>query len=81
MILPNLEQINNVLDGVKKVAEEHGGNITVLDIIRDDSNFNVKLQLEGACSSCAISEFTIRYGVERALKENFTNFSKVILVS
>ena len=79
-MLPTLEQVNMTLCDVKKIAQSHNGQLSVIEIKQLDSDkFDIVIKLEGACSSCAVSEFTIRYGVERALRQQFPGFRSVIL--
>ncbi len=79
-MLPTLEQIKMTLCNVQKIAQSHSGQISVVEIRPvSDNKFDVLIKLDGACSNCVISEFTIKYGIERSLKQHFSNFKSVIL--
>jgi Fe-S cluster biogenesis protein NfuA len=80
-MLPTLEQIKMTLCNVQKIAQSHNGQISVIEIRPlSDNKFDVIIKLVGACSNCPISEFTIKYGVERSLRQHFPNFKSVILI-
>lgn len=80
MIFPTLENVNMALSKIKEVAQSHNGELLLIEVlIINSEKFDVIIKLNGACSLCAISEFTIRYGVEKTLKEIYFNFRQVIL--
>ncbi|PAF51653.1 NifU family protein [Helicobacter sp. 13S00477-4] len=53
-----------------------GGDITLLGI----KNSKVYVRLEGACKSCSASTNTLKYGVEKCLKEDIHPDIKLINV-
>ena len=63
------DQIANFLDQeVNPMVASHGGKITLV-------NYNdglVKLKMEGGCQGCGMAQVTLRDGVEKSLKENFS---------
>jgi Fe-S cluster biogenesis protein NfuA len=80
-MLPTVEQIEMTLCNVQKIAQSHDGQILVIEVKPViDNYFDVVIKLVGACSNCAISEFTIKYGIERSLRQQFSNFKSVILI-
>ena len=81
-MLPTIEQIEMTLCNVQKIAQSHNGQISVIDVKPViDNKFDVVIKLVGACSNCAISEFTVKYGIERALRQHFSSFKSVILIN
>jgi Fe-S cluster biogenesis protein NfuA len=62
-----LEQLTDLIEMVRPVIQQDGGDLVVLSV--DVEAGLVELQLQGACSSCAISASTLQAGVERILKE------------
>jgi Fe-S cluster biogenesis protein NfuA len=81
-MLPTIEQIEMTLCNVQKIAQSHNGQISVIDVKPViDNKFDVVIKLVGACSNCAISEFTVKYGIERALGQHFSSFKSVILIN
>jgi len=49
-----------------------GGDIVIQGTNKlANNNYEILVQLVGACSSCPSSTFTMQMGIERALKQNF----------
>ena len=65
----NLEaQIVSILDEyIKPAVASDGGNIQFESY--DPSNKSVQVILQGACSGCPSSTFTLKNGIENMLKE------------
>jgi Fe-S cluster biogenesis protein NfuA len=57
--------VENVIEKVRPSIKLDGGDIQLLDI-RDGK---VYVQLQGACVGCASSGTTLKYGVERQMRE------------
>ena len=65
---PIESQIVNVLDQyVKPAVASDGGNIAFEKY--DSKNKILKVVLQGACSGCPSSTFTLKNGIENILKE------------
>lgn len=62
-----LGQLTELLEMVRPIIQQDGGDLVLLSA--DVESGVVELQLQGACSSCAISATTLQAGVERILKE------------
>ena len=62
-----LEQLTDLIEMVRPVIQQDGGDLVLVSV--DVEAGTVELQLQGACSSCAISASTLQAGVERILKE------------
>jgi|SRR5579875_706585 Fe-S cluster biogenesis protein NfuA len=62
-----LRELNELIDMVRPVIQQDGGDLLLLSA--DVEAGTVELQLQGACSSCAISATTLQAGVERILKD------------
>jgi Fe-S cluster biogenesis protein NfuA len=62
-----LEQLTDLIEMVRPVIQQDGGDLVLVSV--DVEAGLVELQLQGACSSCAISASTLQAGVERILKE------------
>ena len=71
-----LEQLTDLIEMVRPVIQQDGGDLVLLGV--DVEAGVVELQLQGACSSCAISASTLQAGVERILKERLTWVTEVI---
>jgi Fe-S cluster biogenesis protein NfuA len=63
-------QIEDVIaDKVAPNIALHGGMIRLLDY--NEETKTVHVLLSGSCAGCAVSMFTIKFGVESLLKETF----------
>jgi Fe-S cluster biogenesis protein NfuA len=62
-----LAELTELIDAIRPIIQGDGGDL-VLTAVDVDAG-TVELQLQGACSSCAISSTTLQAGVERILKE------------
>jgi Fe-S cluster biogenesis protein NfuA len=71
-----LERLTELIDMVRPVIQQDGGDLVLLSV--DVEAGLVELQLQGACSSCAISASTLQAGVERILKERLPWVTEVV---
>jgi Fe-S cluster biogenesis protein NfuA len=71
-----LEDLTDLIEMVRPVIQQDGGDLVLLSV--DVEAGLVELQLQGACSSCAISASTLQAGVERILKERLPWVTEVI---
>jgi Fe-S cluster biogenesis protein NfuA len=71
-----LRQLTELVDMVRPIIQQDGGDLVLLDA--DVEAGTVELQLQGACSSCAISATTLQAGVERILKDRLPWVTEVI---
>ncbi|MCB0722727.1 MAG: NifU family protein [Ignavibacteriae bacterium] len=69
-----LEEINNSLEKVRPYLREDGGDVEAVDI--KDGNI-VEVRLLGNCSGCALSQMTLRAGIERALMRDFPEIKRI----
>ena len=60
------KDLNDLLDLMRPSVQADGGDLALLDA--DVESGVIEVQLQGACSSCAISASTLQGGVERILK-------------
>ncbi|GMU87172.1 MAG: hypothetical protein AMXMBFR48_24130 [Ignavibacteriales bacterium] len=58
------ERVLKALETVRPYLNADGGDVELINITPDGI---VKVKLTGACSSCPMSQMTLRAGVERAL--------------
>ena len=66
------QQIINILEEyVKPAVQADGGNITFNSF--DEKTNVVKVTLQGACSGCPSSTFTLKNGIENMLKQMLSN--------
>jgi len=72
------ENVDKVLEEIRPYLISDGGNVKVEHINTDTRS--VYLVLEGACGSCPSSTTTMKLGIERVLKENFSGIGEVVAV-
>lgn len=64
------------LEKVRPFVLGHGGDITLVKY----ENGIVYVKLHGACVSCPISSYTLKLGVEEAIKELLPDVKEVVSV-
>ena len=68
------EDVARVIEDIRGSLQSHGGDIQLVDVLEDGT---VKVQLQGACKGCPMSQITISRGVEAALKEEIPEVDHV----
>jgi Fe-S cluster biogenesis protein NfuA len=61
------EELNELIELMRPAVQSDGGDLALVAF--DVEAGTVEVQLQGACSSCAISSATLQGGVERILKD------------
>lgn len=59
-------QVRSLIDLMRPAVQADGGDLVLVDVDVDSGVVSVELQ--GSCSSCAISSSTMQLGVERILR-------------
>lgn len=62
-----LRQLESLMELMRPAVQADGGDLVLVSA--DVERGVVEVQLQGACSSCAISSATLQGGVERILKD------------
>jgi Fe-S cluster biogenesis protein NfuA len=70
------DRVEKALDLIRPSLQNDGGNVELVDV--DEKTKVVKVRLTGACGSCPMSQMTLRMGVERVLKEQIPEITKVV---
>ena len=71
-----LKALNGLMELLKPMVQADGGELV---LVRCDVEAGVvEVQLQGACSSCAIAEDTLSGGVERILKDRLPWVTEVL---
>ena len=73
-----LRKINEALESIRPHLAVDGGDVEVMDITDD---MCVKVKWLGSCQSCAMSEMTMKAGVEQTIKSKFPQIETVIAVN
>lgn len=71
-----LEKLQAIMDLMRPAVQADGGDLV---LVRADVETGViEVQLQGACSSCAISSATLSGGVERILRDRLPWVTEVL---
>ena len=69
--------VEKALDEIRPFLQSDGGDISLISI-EDDTL--VKVQLEGACTSCSVNQMTLKTGVEMTIKKYAPQIETVISI-
>jgi Fe-S cluster biogenesis protein NfuA len=67
-------KVRQALDKVRVNLQADGGDAEFVEITDDGV---VKLRLKGACHGCPMSQMTLKRGIERAIKAEVPEVSRV----
>jgi Fe-S cluster biogenesis protein NfuA len=68
------EKVENALNKVRPSLQADGGDVQLIDV--DDQGV-VKVRLTGACGGCPMSQMTLKMGIEKILKQNVPEVTRV----
>ncbi len=68
------EQVEAALNDIRPSLQADGGDVELIDV----NDGTVTLRLTGACGSCPMAAMTLRFGVEKLLKERVPGVTKVV---
>ncbi len=68
------ESVQEALDLIRPALQADGGDVQLVDIAEDGV---VQVTLQGACRGCPMSQLTLTNGVERVLKEQIPEITRV----
>ena len=71
-----LEKLQGIMDLMRPAVQADGGDLVL--VRADVTTGVVEVQLQGACSSCAVSSATLSGGVERILRDRLPWVTEVI---
>lgn len=72
------ERINKALADLRPFLEADGGDITLEEVTADGV---AKVRLHGACTTCSMSQMTMKAGVEEAIKRVAPSIKRVDAVN
>lgn len=72
------ERVLSALQKIRPFLQADGGDIELVNVTPDGI---VEVRLTGACSSCPMSQMTLRAGVERAIIREVPGIRRVEAVS
>lgn len=71
------EKVAAVIEKIRPYLQRDGGDIELVDVLEDGV---VQVRLKGACQGCPGAQMTLQAGVERTLKEEIPEVTKVVAV-
>ena len=72
-----IQEIDQALNELRPHLAVDGGDVEVIDFTDDLTD---KIKWLGNCQSCSMSAFTLRAGIEQAIKSKFPEVDAVIAV-
>ena len=69
------EKVETTLERIRPSLQADGGDVKLIEISPDGI---VKVQLKGACGGCAMSQMTLKMGIERTLKHEIPEVKEVV---
>jgi Fe-S cluster biogenesis protein NfuA len=69
------KKVQELIDeAVSPAVAGHGGRVTLLNVIEN----NVYLEFGGGCQGCGMSHVTLKYGVERLIREHVPEVGEIL---
>ena len=68
------EKVQQALNKVRPSLQADGGDVQLVDV---DEQGVVKVKLTGACGGCPMSQMTLKMGIEKVLKQNVPEVTRV----
>jgi Fe-S cluster biogenesis protein NfuA len=70
------DKVQNALNEIRPALQADGGDVELIDV----EDGTVKVRLTGACGTCPMATMTLRFGVEKILKERVPEVKEVVTV-
>ena len=70
------DQVEAALSEIRPALQADGGDVELVDV----EDGVVKVRLTGACGSCPMATMTLKFGVEKILKERIPEVKEVVTV-
>ncbi|MBU2499662.1 MAG: NifU family protein [Proteobacteria bacterium] len=68
------DKVESALNKVRPSLQADGGDVMLVDVGEDGV---VKVKLTGACGGCPMSQMTLKMGIEKVLKQNVPEITRV----
>jgi Fe-S cluster biogenesis protein NfuA len=72
-----IDRIEDTLSQLRPYLEADSGNVSFVELTDE---MIVKVRLEGACSSCSMSNMTLKAGIEQSLLKAIPEIKGVVAV-
>lgn len=70
------DKVESALSEIRPALQADGGDVELIDV----EDGTVKVRLTGACGTCPMATMTLRFGVEKVLKQRVPEVKEVITV-
>ncbi|MFH1788274.1 MAG: NifU family protein [Candidatus Altiarchaeota archaeon] len=67
------DKVEKVLEEIRPALKADGGDVELVDV----EDGVVKVRLQGACAGCPMSQLTLQMGIEKKLKQEIPEITKV----
>ena len=67
------EKVQEEINKIRPMLKADGGDVELVDV----EDGVVKVRLQGACAGCAMSQMTIKNGIEKMLKKEIPGVKSV----
>jgi Fe-S cluster biogenesis protein NfuA len=75
---PNLrDQVQGVIDLIRPAVQSDGGDIELVNVTDEGE---VQIRFHGACHGCPSSNLTLHMGIERNLRDQIPQVTRVVAV-
>ncbi len=71
------EKVSKELEKIRPTLKGDGGDVKLIDVSEDGE---VKVELQGSCRGCPFSQMTLKYSIEKQLKDKIPEVKKVTAV-
>ena len=68
------EQVQEVLEKIRPSLQADGGDVELVEVTEDNV---VKVQLQGSCKGCPMSQMTLKNGIERLIMQELPQIKSV----
>ncbi len=68
------EEVEAVIEQIKPSLQADGGDVELVEITDEGV---VKVELQGACAGCPMSQMTLKNGIEKQLKSKVPEVERV----
>jgi len=69
------EKVKQALNKIRPALQAGGGDVKLVSV---DEDRIVKVQLQGACYGCPMSQLTLQHGIDRNLKDLVPEVKQVV---
>ncbi len=68
------EQVQEVLEKIRPSLQADGGDVELVEVTEENV---VRVQLQGACKGCPMSQMTLKNGIERLIMQELPQIKSV----